>query len=186
LNSATADLANYHSNIEKYEDLANADITKLLNSYYEVNLKNYDNYITSSKYCVEDYKTESNKSFVYAPYTRLITNNIPSFNCLGDSYSNKIGLLTADEVVYAGANFKNDNKEYYLYNSDIKNIWWTSSLAKADNTNFYPFSVNINGKIVSDTSGTLYRNIRPTINIIRKTMVTGDGTKDNPYELILN
>lgn len=186
LNNVSQDLANYHSNMEKFEDLANADISKLLNSFYEVNLKSYDNYITNSKYCVESFKTESNHNFIYAPYTRLITNNIPSFNCLGDNYSSKIGMLTADEVVYAGANFKNDNKEYYLYNSDIKNIWWTSSIAKADQNNFYPFSVNQNGKIVSETSGSLYRNIRPSINIVRKTMVTGDGTIDNPYELIID
>ena len=184
LNMASNDLANYHSDILKYEDLANADITKLLNSFYEVNLKNYDNYITNSKYCVESFKIEDKNGFIYAPYTRLITNNIPSFNCLGDNYSGKIGILTADEVVYAGANFKNENKSYYLYNSDIKNIWWTSSLAKADKNNFYPFSVNINGKIVSDTTGMLYRNIRPSINIVRKTMVNGDGTLDNPYEII--
>lgn len=186
LNNVSQDLANYHSNMEKFEDLANADISKLLNSFYEVNLKSYDNYITNSKYCVESFKTESNHNFIYAPYTRLITNNIPSFNCLGDNYSSKIGMLTADEVVYAGANFKNDNKEYYLYNSDIKNIWWTSSIAKADQNNFYPFSVNQNGKIVSETSGSLYRNIRPSINIVRKTMVTGGGTIDNPYELIID
>jgi len=160
-------------------------VTKL-NNYYEATLKNNEAYIANTKFCKETEGFTNNSSKTYNAYTRLVTNNIPSFNCLGETYRSRIGLMTTDEAAFAGGNFKDNNKEYYLYNSDIKNIWWTSSLAKADNTNFYPFSVNINGKIVSDTSGTLYRNIRPTINIIRKTMVTGDGTKDNPYELILN
>lgn len=143
----------------------------------------YDDYIINYKYCIETESISNTNEKLYNGYTRLVTNKIPTFNCLGSLHSSKIGLLTADEVIYAGANFEKENKSYYLYNSKIENVWWTSSLAKASATVFYPFSVNSNGKVEYATSGMLYRNLRPTINLIRKTVVSGNGTKDNPYEI---
>lgn len=184
LDEALADLSRYNENITEFEKLSATDITKSLEAFYALNLKNYDNYIVSTKYCTENLKNEIKNEYIYSPYTRLITNNIPSFNCLGDSYSNKIGLITADEVAYAGANFKDDNKDFYLYNIKIKDSWWTSSIAKSNTASFYPFSVTIDGKIVSDVAGNTYHNARPTINLIRKVAVTGKGTATEPYEII--
>ncbi len=183
LDENVSELANYHSDIENFESLKDASISTYLANYYESNLTEYDDYIINYKYCIETESISNTNEKLYNGYTRLVTNKIPTFNCLGSLHSSKIGLLTADEVIYAGANFEKENKSYYLYNSKIENVWWTSSLAKASATVFYPFSVNSNGKVEYATSGMLYRNLRPTINLIRKTVVSGNGTKDNPYEI---
>lgn len=58
---------------------------------------------------------------------------------MGEKYTSKIGLITADEVVYAGGVYNKENKEYYLYNEDIDNLWWTGSLSKSGEDSFYPF-----------------------------------------------
>ena len=161
-----------------------------MEKWFNTNLKNYESKIADGKYC-NDRNTKSgqswssapNNSFYYVPLERRNV-NAPTLSCYeNDIYTLKIGFITLDEVIYAGANFEKENKSYYLYNSKIENVWWTSSLAKASATVFYPFSVNSNGKVEYATSGMLYRNLRPTINLIRNTVVSGNGTKDNPYEI---
>jgi hypothetical protein len=116
----------------------------------------------------------------YNNVTRIVTNNIPAFSCLGDRINEQIGLLTGDEVIYAGASHKETNTSYYLYNKD-SSTFWTMSSASYKNNNFYPFAVNENGKLVSDVVATLNRGVRPVININANVSSTGEGTFENPY-----
>lgn len=186
LNDVVDDLVKYNENSEEYESFEGVTVNEYLKSYYDINLKEFDAYIVNAKYCNESNKTEINGEMIYNGYSRLITDKIPTFNCLGNVYSSKIGLLTADEIAYAGANFAVENKDYYLHLSDNENIWWTSTLAKAKNNDFYPFSVLADGKLDSASSGLLYKGFRPTINLMRKTKMLGEGTIDNPYILDSN
>ncbi len=180
LEDALNELSSYSSK-ENFENYENSDIYEKINSFYTSYLKNNENYIANTKFCQENENISNGNNKTYNAYTRLVTNSIPSFNCLGETYRSRIGLITADEVAFAGGNFKDDNKEYYLYNKKIENIWWTSNLAKTKDNNFYPFSITKEGKITDANNGTLYRNIRPVINIIKKVTVKGNGTVDDPY-----
>lgn len=177
LDDVAESLVNYNSNTDDYEKLNSTDIYTSLTNYYDSNLKNYDSYIANTKFCSESGKSEG----TYNAYTRIVTNKIPTFNCLGERFTSKIGILTVDEIVFAGGIYGKENKNYYLYNEEIDNIWWTSSLAKVDNDTFYPFLVNANGEIVDGVSGSLYRNFRPVISLNRAITVTGSGTYDDPY-----
>ena len=85
----------------------------------------------------------------------------------------------------AGAS-TSDNTSYYLYNSDIETDYYTMSSARYVNNVYYPFIVTTNGAIDYNTSGELLRGIRPVINIIKTARVTGDGTQDNPYQILEN
>ncbi len=181
LNELAPELSNYHGEIKEIEDYPNTSIINSLNSYYATYLQNYDEYIAGAKYCIETLNDGGEKTKTYNAYNRLAKDKIPSFNCLGKTFNNKIGLLTADEVMYAGANLEDDNKEYYLYNSKIENNWWTSTLAKSTESDFNPFAVSQNGKVVSNVSGLLFRGLRPSINLDRKVIVSGTGSIDNPY-----
>ena len=89
--------------------------------------------------------------------------------------------MTTDEAAFAGGNFKDNNKEYYLYNEDIEDTWWLSNLAKTKDNSFYPFSITKDGKISDSTTATSYKNVRPVINIIKKAIVKGSGTIEDPY-----
>lgn len=181
LNNLVTDLTNYNSDTENITDLSKTTIAKSLTSYYDLNLSDYDNYIANQKYCVETNFTENNDQKVYNSYTRLITNKIPTSNCLGTKKSGKIGLLTADEVILAGATSEHNNEKFYLYNNKYEKSWWTLSLATNQNNDFYPFAVSKEGKILYDISGTSYQGLRPVINIIRKSTVSGSGTENDPY-----
>ncbi len=182
LNDTLEEVSNYNNDFEKFNEFDNTDIYKALDDYYKSTLSEFEEIIASSKYCIEEEIDKEKNEEDSSTYTLIITNKIPTFNCIGSSYSSYVTTLSVDDVLYAGANFEKDNDKYFLYNKDIDNIWWTLSLAKTKNKNFYPFSVNKNGKVEYSTSGDLYRGLRPVINIVRKTVVTsGDGTIDNPY-----
>lgn len=185
LNELIDDLTQYNETINNYEELENSTITKILESYYDINLKEYDSLIANTKFCSENTKIEETNTKIYNGYTRLIKDNIPTFNCLGTTYNKKIGLLTADEIIYAGATLEAENKEYYLYLDNLENSWWTSTLAEANTTSFNPFSISKEGKIEHNLSGLTYEGVRPVISLIRKTKVTGDGTLNNPYIIVL-
>ena len=58
--------------------------------------------------------------------------------------------------------------------------------AKTQNSNYYPFIVTTDGALSDDVDGTLLRGVRPVINIIKTAKVTGTGTLDDPYQIIMN
>ena len=177
LNDVADLLVNYNAEAENYEDLEETDIYASLNDYYESYLSNYDSYIANTRFCSESGKTDQ----TYNAYTRIVTNQIPTFNCLGNRFTSKIGLMTVDEVVFAGGLYEEENTNYYLYNEDIDNLWWTSSLSTNSESAFYPFLVDASGELVDDVDGSLYRNFRPVISLNRTVIVSGTGTINDPY-----
>ena len=98
-----------------------------------------------------------------------------------------IGLLTADEVAYAGCS-GNYNEYYYLYNSSITSNWWLSSPNNYHSTAFaferfvFPMDGSIEVNTVSGNGG-----FRPSINLKANVLINGgDGTKANPYTIKLS
>ena len=170
-------LANYNNENENYETFNQTDLFTSLTTYYDSNLSNYDGYIANTRFCSESGKTDN----IYNAYTRIVTDKIPTFNCLGERYTSKVGILSVDEIVFAGALYNEENTEYYLYNEEIENLWWTNSLSKSDDDHFYPFLVNENGELIDNINGSLYRNFRPVISLNRTVTVNGTGTIDDPY-----
>lgn len=162
---------------------AQSTALEILNRFYETELVNHSNYIASYKFCNDTILETDNTTF--SAYNRTVVNKIPTFVCLGETTNQKIGLLTIDEVMLAGAS-TSDNTSYYLYNSDIETDYYTMSSARYVNNVYYPFIVTTNGAIDYNTSGELLRGIRPVINIIKTARVTGDGTQDNPYQILEN
>ena len=120
------------------------------------------------------------------------TTNRPTIKCSKeeDSFSTSnekaklkypVGLLTADEVILAGAsgNSKTANKKYYLYTGNSIRIGTASSY----NTNaFYNLGIDIdgslNGLLISVNTG-----IRPVISLKSDVEYEkgGNGTPTNPY-----
>lgn len=167
---------------EEFYKYEYSSLKEYLNSWYEYNLQNYDEYIFLDKYC-NDYTTTSNSE--YNSYIRNVTNKIPTFNCLGKNVGAKIGLITADEVIYAGGLYKENNTSYYLYNNDITTSWWTMTPASGNETSMNPFVVNESGMLNNDVVGNLNRGVRPVISLINEVAVSGTGTESDPY-VILN
>ncbi|MGN1000712.1 MAG: hypothetical protein ACI4OG_02110, partial [Bacilli bacterium] len=88
-----------------------------------------------------------------------------------------VGLITADEAVYAGSLWNSTNTSYYLNNSTY---YWTISSGGFD---MAPGFILVNtGSGVFGLETSLSVNVRPVINLASYVEVTsGDGTVDNPY-----
>lgn len=174
------ELSSYYEDSSSFNE---SNIKSVLESWYDTNLVDYSSYIAYYKYC-NDTVLEQNGTN-YTSYSRIVTNKIPTFVCLGYSENGKIGLLTADEVVMAGGSM-DANNNFYLYNSGIETAYYTMTNARVYNEQFYPFLVDTDGSLEYNTSGTLVRGVRPVINIIKTAKVTGSGTVEDPYQIIMS
>ena len=131
---------------------------------------------------------------------RLITNKNPSLTCLQDNdkytvnstngngkLTYPVGLLSADELAYAGAVDGTSNTSYYLYTNQK---WWTLSSGNYRSGNVDVFVIYDTGALFSEVS-TYYYNcdvstfsygIRPSVSLKLGTSFTsGNGTANSPY-----
>ena len=128
----------------------------------------------------------------YAAYNRLHTNKQPTFECQNESdlyttsgskNGNKalpypIGLISADEVAYAGGVYGTNNTSYYLYTGQY---YWTLSPSWFINGWADVFRVRSNGYLNSNNVNNTY-GVRPVINLKANVTITGgSGSSSNPY-----
>ena len=99
-----------------------------------------------------------------------------------------IGLLSADEVAYAGAyKFNQVNKTYYLYNSSITLGWRLSSPYCYRDSTAYEWCVGYKSGSITYCSVDGSYVFRPSINLKSSVLINGgDGTSSNPYTLKLS
>ena len=97
----------------------------------------------------------------------------------------KIGLLTLDEVVFAGTvlNMNAYNKTLYLY-QNANDYWWL--LTPGELSSGLLGSARVNSSSLAETIGTSYiyvteSAIRPAIAIDSSVSATGTGTSSDPY-----
>ena len=141
----------------------------------------------------------------YAAYNRLVNSKNPSFKCTdkdndlyttpgssegngalkvtpgdNDSTPTPIGLITADEVAFAGGVYGSNNTSYYLYNNaaywTMSPYWYYGGYARV----FIVTSIG-NLNLNSDVSYTW--GVRPVINLRADVELTGSGTTDDPFKL---
>ena len=171
-----------------------ASTTKgILYTWYSNNLQSYDSKIASggsAGFCNDremvsgySWSSQPSRSISYAAYERR-RNGTPSYECsnTNDLYTTKIGLITADEVMYAGGTSSN-NYGYYLYTG---NYYWTmspSSFSVGGSRLAVVFLVSSTGGLSNSNSNSKY-GVRPVINLRADvTISSGDGTSSNPYTI---
>ena len=187
-------------------------IKTYIDNWYNNNLSSYSKYIsTEAIYCNDrelvpesTYKTDGT-TFYYAPFGRLNTNKTPTYNCtnIKDAFSGSnseakltypIGLMTADEIAYAGGkaitSLPSPYAWYYLNSAGgsitESTIWWSLSpsywLGSFSGVwGVYGSSLPgyLNGNSVDGTYA-----VRPAISL--KSCIkysTGNGTANNPYTI---
>ena len=112
---------------------------------------------------------------------------VESYKCAttevdGEIDTNKVGMLTFDEVVFAGGG-KTTNSNYYLNNNVTTNKWWAISPSYFQNIGSTTGSSIIydNGFINADDVNSNFA-LRPTVTLLSSTIInSGNGTIENPY-----
>ncbi len=90
-----------------------------------------------------------------------------------------VGLITADEVIYAGGLGGKDNYGYWLYTGQN---YWTMSPSHFYGSNANVFVVILDGYLNYAIVNNAY-GVRPVINIKSDVTISGKGTIDSPYEI---
>ena len=178
---------------ETHTNTNTSTVKKQLDDWYVVYLYSYRNSLADTGFCGDrslynglGYGEDNTE---YGGFGR----STPQFKCPqnNDLYTtatatkgNKaltypIGLITKDEITYAGGYSGSENKNYYLVSDES---FWTMTPAYFYNSKLSSvFAVDYVGRpmiyLLSLTS-----NVRPVINLKADTLIlSGDGTKTNPY-----
>ncbi len=181
------------------EIFANTTKSNLLNkleSWYSEKLSNYTDYLEDVIWCNDKSYNTSTKNF--GAYTRF-NSYTPSLVCPNDSLGGKlskytvsdttkgngaltykIGLLTADELMFAGAS-SSSNTSFYLY-VNSNDDWWTLSPSRYSGDYYVTFTYK--DKIYSLDNPYPSAYLRPAIAIKSTAIVGGTGTKTNPYVIL--
>ena len=130
----------------------------------------------------------------YGAYIRLVNSKNPTFECENESdlYTTSgsengkkalqypIGLISADEVAYAGGVVGSSSQSYYLYTNQY---YWTMSPYIFYGGIARVFLVYGDGSLahslVDDSWG-----VRPVINLRADLTITGSGTTSDPYQVV--
>lgn len=163
----------------------NSKIYDLLQEWYQKNIvaKKLDKYVITNNYCNDTNSTGNWYQTYYEGYNRLAKDPAPNTSCnsedveYGGIIEQKIGLLTADEVVLAGGLYNINNYNYYLNN---KTNYYTMTPAEYKNNAAYVMTVDIDGAIVETTVSTPM-GVRPVLTLDPSTTISGIGTIDDPY-----
>ncbi len=178
--------------------------TTVENWYNELNSTDKNYIDLEAIYCndrdIRSGSYSTSKPFYYTVYRRLAEGRNPVFTCGStlDRFTT-FGLITADEITYAGGNygFVSTLAYYYLNanggSSTGTNYWWTMSPFSFDtigNAGSMVFKVNGSsggaGMLALGSTGINDGVIRPVISIKSNVIVTnGDGSANSPYELSL-
>ena len=199
--AGAGDYASTHANTNKSTILTN------LETWYTNNLKNYADTIADTVWCNDKTNitdtsydpwniTPNGRGYAknvtyYGATQRLVSKNNsaggtgPSLKCNGElsKITSKVGLITADEIAFAGSVLGKYNRSTYLQENTETNYWWSLSPSRFHGGGAYVWGVE-SGYLYHDFVGN-GNSVRPVISLISSTNVTGDGTSENPYKVVL-
>ena len=180
----------FNSNYNNYTYMyyTNSQAKTTLESWYQTNIgskKDLAKNVANGAYYCEQAKAKYGDGATSGSATMTTYNKYtPNFKCVTDGngkgvVSASVGLLTYDEVVYAGGYYNQSNSNYYLNNQNIH--WLTMSPAGFSGSNSIVWYVITAGGIYSN-SVDFTRRLRAVLNLNADTQISdGDGTKDNPF-----
>ena len=178
----------FNSNYNNYTYMyyTNSQVKSTLESWYQTNIGSKTNLaskVANGAYYCEQAKAKYSDSYTSGSATMTTYNKYtPDFKCSSDGNGKgvvnaSVGLLTYDEVVYAGGYYAQNNNNYYLYNNTY---FWTMSPAGFSGSYSYVWYVNSPGNVnynnVYNTSA-----VRPVIILNADTLATGSGTSSDPF-----
>ena len=189
-----------HANTNKSTILTN------LETWYTNNLKTYESVIDNSVWCNDktnvtdttynpwNYSNVNGLGYgtnvtYYGATQRLVSKSGsaggtgPSLKCNGElsKINSKVGLITADELAFAGYAIGTGNTTTYLQENATDTYWWSLSPNYFNGSSAYVWGVyggsgNFGYNYVNATRG-----VRPSISLKSTTNVTGEGTSSTPY-----
>ena len=188
-------------------------IKAYIDNWYANNMTSYTKYLSTTAVYCNDRELASGASysiterFDFKAHDRLYTNKTPTYDCTNNNdkftvdastgngkLTHPIGLMTADEIAYAGGVYNENAPMWYYTNRSLESStgstwWWSLSPSYWGGISSYVWSVdgsNDPGDLlndgVSDSGG-----VRPAISLKTCALYTsGNGAPETPYEIVEN
>ena len=196
----TAGSSTYEST---HSNSTNSPIKNAVDQWYDKNIVNtgYEDYVADAIYCNDRSVYEGTgigtAETGYMPGNRL-SSSTPTLKCVNKNdrftksttlgngkLTKKVGVVTSDEVMYAGATSSESNA-YYLYEilNDSSNGSWTMSPIAFSNGGVYSSCV-LNGAIYASPDICYFTSnyAIPVISIKGDAIISGTGTSNNPFKV---
>ena len=186
-------------------------IKTYIDNWYKNNLTAYTKYLSNDAVYCNDRNLASGETysttngFDYAPYERIYTNKQPTYNCtnISDAFSVNntsakldypIGLMTIDELSYAGGDSDTDLTApyaWYYTNANGESITGNRSSCSLSPSYWYSSVVYNWALLGSDDPDFLGTGrvgdpgvVRPSVSLLSCNLISGgDGNPENPYEI---
>ena len=190
INNNTKYIFNSNYNNYTYMYYSNSAAKTTLDNWYNDNIgsnSDLSSKVVSGNYFCEQAKVKYSSSYTSGSAIMTVyTSYVPNFKCEtdGNGYglvNTNVGLITYDEIAYAGGYYGFDNDKIYLNNnSDYKSMspaGVDSYSARISGSRFNTKPTSIADYYVFNADSTL----RLVINLKADTQFTGNGTLDNMY-----
>ena len=188
-----------HANTNKSTILTN------LETWYTNNLKTYESVIDDTVWCNDKTNVTDTsydpwsitpnglgyaKNVTYYGATKRLVGTSgsaggtgPSLKCNGElsKINSKVGLITADELAFAGYAYNIGNTTTYLQENATNTYWWSLSPYGFDVGSAGVWGVNGSAGYFDNYNVRGTYGVRPSISLKSTTNVTGDGTSEKPY-----
>ena len=189
-----------HANTNKSTILTN------LETWYTNNLKTYEKVIADTVWCNDKTNVTDTtfnpygysnvnglgyaKNVTYYGATKRLVGTSgsaggtgPSLKCNGElsKINSKVGLITADELAYAGYAIGTGNTTTYLQENATDTYWWSLSPYGFDVGSAGVWGVNGSAGYFDNYNVRGTYGVRPLISLKSTTNVTGNGTSEKPY-----
>ena len=176
----------FNSTYNPYDKMyyTNSEIKTAVENWYKTNItdKGFDGKVASGNYFCEQAKVVPNTNFTAGNATVATKDNYtPSFDCTTDGngkgvVSGKVGLITIDELLFAGGVI-GSSSNFYLKNGSA--YWMMSPAGLGDNLALAWIVIGDGDNFGYNVSNTL--DVRPVLNLSADTLVSGRGTSSDPY-----
>ena len=197
--AGASDYATTHANTNK------STILTKLETWYNNNLKTYESVIADTVWCNDKTNVTDttydpanitpkgigygSKNTYYASFQRLTRADLtaggtgPSLKCNGElsKITSKVGLITADELSFAGYAAGLANSITYLQENATSNYWWSLSPCIFGRGSAGVWYVGGGDGYFSGNDVNYTYGLRPSISLKPFTNVTGNGTSSTPY-----
>ena len=181
----------YGSSIDDTTYTDDSTIKAAIDDWYQNNMTDYTSQLEDTVFCNDRSYTTSSSNLYFGAYTRLDTNKTPTLKCqntkdkftVDTSNGNgaltyPVGLITADEMAYAGGVYGTSNSSFYLYTG--QSIW---ALSPSDffSSNAREFALTSAGSIHWNYVDYSF-GVRPSVSLQPGIGMTGgSGTAADPF-----
>ena len=181
----------YGSSIDDTTYTDDSTIKAAIDDWYQNNMTDYTSQLEDTVFCNDRSYTTSDSDLYFGAYTRLNANKTPTLKCqntkdkftVDTSNGNgaltyPVGLITADEMAYAGGVFGTSNSSFYLYTGQY---YWALSpfyfVSSAAFLNGLYSTGSIDWYYVVNSVG-----VRPSVSLQPGIGMTGgSGTSTDPF-----